>query len=154
MKQTAIFEALAILGDELVTISYVSKARQEIGILALMNLLDTSANRNEDNHVTGVLLFDKGKFAQILEGRASYLISIWQSILRDMRHTDIELLDFQKIAHRNFENWSMAFYGSEDVGKYIPELKTTFKDLRDSMHPRIQAFVESIAESQFAQNKQ
>lgn len=154
MKQTTIFEALAILGDELVTISYVSKANQEIGILALMNLLDTAANRNQDNHVTGVLLFDKGEFAQILEGRACYLISIWQSIIRDTRHTGIELLNFQKISHRSFENWSMAFYGSEDVGKYVPELKTVFNGLSDSLHPRIQTLIESIAGHESVDSKQ
>jgi hypothetical protein len=124
---------------------YLSQSEQEIGMLGLMNLLDISANKNQDNHVTGVLLFDKGTFGQILEGRACFLAPIWQSITVDKRHKNIEVLDFKKINDRAFRNWSMAFYGSEQISKYVPELRMIFNGLQNTLHPKITQLISAIS---------
>lgn len=142
----SISATLKIQKDDLVEISYVSEATQQMGVLALMNLLDTASNRNQDHQVTGVLFFDNGIFGQIIEGRACFLLPIWESIMRDPRHRNIQVLDTRKIAERRFGNWSMAFYGSEEIGKYVPELKTIFKGTIHTLPNELLNILKSISE--------
>ena len=54
---------------DLVSLSYVSDATEEFGILALMQLVDKASRRNKSLNVTGVLSFDNGRFGQIIEGK-------------------------------------------------------------------------------------
>ena len=45
----SVYATLKTQKDDLVEISYVSEATQQMGVLALMNLLDTASNRNQDH---------------------------------------------------------------------------------------------------------
>ncbi|MFN3314725.1 MAG: BLUF domain-containing protein, partial [Hyphomonas sp.] len=49
--------------------------------------------RNQALGITGILYYDEGRFLQTIEGPPDALETVWTSILRDPRHTDIEVLN-------------------------------------------------------------
>jgi len=63
---------------DLVSLSYVSDATEEFGILALMQLVDKASRRNKSLNVTGVLSFDNGRFGQIIEGKPKDVELLWE----------------------------------------------------------------------------
>ncbi len=108
---------------DLVSLSYVSDAVEEFGILALMQMVDKASRRNKTLNVTGALSFDNGRFGQILEGRPKDIEVIWESIQRDRRHTNVVSLGMKKINSRRFANWSMRLSGRDELTAANPELK-------------------------------
>ncbi len=108
---------------DLVTLSYVSDAAEEFGILGLMQLVDKASRRNKALNVTGVLSFDNGRFGQILEGKPKDVEVIWELILKDPRHTNVVSLGMKKINARRFANWSMRLCGREEIVAAEPQLK-------------------------------
>ncbi|MEY3815265.1 MAG: hypothetical protein RJA18_1732 [Pseudomonadota bacterium] len=96
---------------DLVTLSYVSDAAEEFGILSLMQMVDKASRRNKALNVTGVLSFDNGRFGQILEGKP-----------KDV-HTNVVSLGMKKINARRFANWSMRLCGREEIVAAEPQLK-------------------------------
>ena len=108
---------------DLVTLSYVSDAAEEFGILSLMQMVDKASRRNKALNVTGVLSFDNGRFGQILEGKPKDVETIWEFILKDPRHTNVVSLGMKKINARRFANWSMRLCGREEIVAAEPQLK-------------------------------
>lgn len=90
-------------------IVYHSTASQEFGSLALFRLLTEAQSRNASLSITGHLLFMNGQFTQCLEGPPVHVELIWQSLLRDTRHHNLELLVRHAANERRFPAWSMAF---------------------------------------------
>ena len=108
---------------DLVTLSYVSDAAEEFGILSLMQMVDKASRRNKALNVTGVLSFDNGRFGQILEGKPKDVEAVWELILKDPRHTNVVSLGMKKINTRRFANWSMRLCGREEIVAAEPQLK-------------------------------
>jgi hypothetical protein len=133
--------------QELIELSYVSKASSDVGILGLMNLLEDAVHKNKKLGVTGVLFYDSGVYGQILEGYPQCIEPVWKSICADQRHKDIQVLDIDKLAKRRFSNWSMKFYGSEEISKYVPELKMGFKEAPQTLPQEILTLMRSVAQS-------
>ena len=106
-----------------VTLSYVSDAAEEFGILSLMQLVDKASRSNKALNVTGVLSFDNGRFGQILEGKSKDVEAIWELILKDPRHTNVVSLGMKKINARRFANWSMNLCSREEIVAAEPQLK-------------------------------
>jgi hypothetical protein len=78
---------------------------------ALEDLLQVSRARNASLGVTGALLFNEGRFLQVLEGDETQVRALYNSILRDRRHSDVTLMTAEPGARRRFARWSMAFVG-------------------------------------------
>lgn len=131
--------------EHLIELSYISKSSKDVGILALMNLLESAVHRNKRSSVTGVLFYDNGVYGQILEGLPGAIQPIWASINSDPRHKDIQVLDIDKLPKRRFSNWSMKFYGSEEISKFVPELRMSLKDGVPALPGEILALMRSLA---------
>lgn len=108
---------------DLVSLSYVSDATEEFGILALMQLVDKASRRNKSLNVTGVLSFDNGRFGQIIEGKPKDVELLWEAIQRDPRHTNVISLGMKRINSRRFANWSMRLCGREEITSANPGIK-------------------------------
>lgn len=105
------------------TLSYTSRNLIEdltIDSLGAVNsLLDVARSRNAVEGVTGALMFNEGRFTQILEGSKTAVSEIFKSIKEDPRHTDVSVIATQNIANRRFQTWAMAFVGkSESARQY------------------------------------
>ena len=88
---------------------YQSQASHEFGSLHLFNLLTEARLRNQRLGITGHLLYFEGRFTQCIEGPMTSIEQLWQSLQRDERHHDIELLGRYAIEERRFPEWTMAF---------------------------------------------
>lgn len=66
---------------------------------------------NEASGVTGALMFNAGRFAQVLEGPRQALETTFERIQCDARHEDAVILQFEPVEARGFPNWSMAYVG-------------------------------------------
>ncbi len=89
------------------TVVYRSQAVRELSPPELIDLTRVSAARNEREAITGLMLYDSGRFFQWLEGPADSVNRVMGSICNDRRHTDIELLNNQSAEVRTFAGWSM-----------------------------------------------
>ena len=75
----------------------------------LTSLLEQSRTRNSLSGITGLLIYDRGAFLQVLEGDREDVEKIFSSILRDERHTRIKVLTRESKPRREFTTWSMAW---------------------------------------------
>lgn len=104
---------------------YRSVASSQLGQLHLFHLLTQTQASNLRAGITGHLLYEHGVFIQCIEGRRQAIDAIWQRILRDPRHTRIELLRRETCERRHFGDWSMSFevspgFASHPVEGFIP----------------------------------
>ena len=81
--------------------------------LEINNILSASRRNNAKVGVTGALLFNSILFAQVLEGPIDGVEKIFEQIQRDLRHSDLIVLDSGLIEARKFPSWSMAFAGAD-----------------------------------------
>ncbi len=88
---------------------YQSQASHEFGSLHLFNLLTEARLRNQRLQITGHLLYFEGHFTQCIEGPTASIDRLWQSLLRDDRHHNVQLLGRYAIEERRFPEWTMAF---------------------------------------------
>ncbi len=75
----------------------------------LLNLLKKARQKNLENGITGMLLHKDGNFMEVIEGEASKVDWLFQSILNDPRHRKIEVIDEKELSQREFGDWSMGF---------------------------------------------
>ena len=102
--------------DILYRLAYVSRnaldpdadAAAEIG-----TILDVSRRNNARNGVSGALMFNAGLFAQALEGKLAAVEATFERIQCDARHDDVRILQFEPVAARRFDAWSMAWSGRD-----------------------------------------
>jgi hypothetical protein len=105
----------AIMLERLV---YRSQATHKLGSLHLFNLLVQCRKRNSELGITGHLLYTEEIFVQCIEGPPAAVEALWQSIQRDDRHHNIELLSRGPETERRFGDWSMAFSSYAHFNKY------------------------------------
>jgi hypothetical protein len=132
--------------DQLIELSYVSQSANDMGILGLMNLLEDAVHKNKRNGITGVLFYDNCIFGQIVEGYPQHVELIWKAISADLRHKEIQVLDINPLQKRRFSNWSMKFYGSDEISQYVPELKMGLKDTGATLPSEILTLMRSVSD--------
>ena len=108
--------------NQLVELSYVSKATQDMGLSSLIRLFDVAHKWNQDHGLTGVLFYESGHFSQILEGKRKDVLFIWGKIQKDYRHKVLHQIEFDEIDQRLCPNWALRFYGGDQIAKDVPQL--------------------------------
>ena len=88
---------------------YVSTATEPLSSGQLRDLLFVARRRNSSLDITGLLLYDHGRFMQVLEGLEPGVKEVFDSIQRDHRHKNIDVLRFEEIESRHFPDWKMGF---------------------------------------------
>lgn len=74
-------------------------------------LVGRARARNRSLDVTGMLLFEEGRFLQTIEGPPAAVAALWSSIARDERHDHIEVLSEHMAASRLFSDWDLLVDG-------------------------------------------
>lgn len=108
--------ALASAEPDLSTLVYRSRCVTPLDDSALKQLVDAALERNRTESVTGLLIYDAGRFLQWLEGPADSVERIWKSIRIDSRHTDVEVLGHMPSTVRCFPDWGMKL-GDRDASE-------------------------------------
>lgn len=97
------------------SITYQSRVTIRPTIADLRELAAQAKARNRSLGVTGMLLYDRGRFFQTIEGPPASLKILWASISADTRHTDIEILSEHIIPARLFGAWDLMSYHGDEV---------------------------------------
>ncbi len=97
---------------------YVSSAAVPMSSDDLLFLLERSRAKNVCLGITGMLVYMRGSFMQMLEGDKQVILELFESIKRDSRHTGVIEIMAGEIQHRNFENWSMGFSNMDEAGDF------------------------------------
>lgn len=84
----------------------------------LINLLDQARSRNWKQNVTGMLLYNRNTYLQVLEGEKRDVYSIFNSIRMDPRCERVVSMVDEEITHRDFSDWSMGF---KNLESYAPD---------------------------------
>ena len=108
--------------NQLVELSYISKATHDMGLSSLVHLFDVARKWNLDHELTGALFYENGHFAQILEGKRKDVLFIWGKIQKDYRHKVLHRIELDEIDQRLFPNWALRFYGGDQIAKDVPHL--------------------------------
>jgi hypothetical protein len=99
----------------LVRLLYASRSVKPIDGAMLERILEQSRRNNRETGVTGVLCVCEGDvFLQALEGSREAVNRLYATVLRDDRHVDVTLLDYEEILARRFAGWRM---GRVDLGR-------------------------------------
>ncbi len=101
--QAEIAEAAPLLA----TMVYRSRATVPMEAATLQDLLRSAQVRNQAEGITGLLVYDQGSFFQWLEGPTESVARVWNSVRRDPRHTDVEVLETKPTQTRFFADWDM-----------------------------------------------
>ena len=99
----------AVGGETLHHLVYQSYATVPVGEAELTRLLAQSRAYNATHGITGLLLYNDGRFVQLLEGSEAAVRAVFARIIRDPRHAGVVALADGPAAHRLFTEWSMAF---------------------------------------------
>lgn len=111
---------------------YISKATEVLGKDDLFKILAAAKANNSHQDITGSLLYDGGRFIQILEGEKESITSLFDKICADSRHTSVRLLYFEEASSRLFPNWSMNMINlNTDKPKNLSELKDILGELEN-----------------------
>ena len=109
----------------LVRLMYASRAVPTVDQEELLAILRASKGHNHQLGVTGVLCFSEGIFLQVLEGGRSAVNQLYNRIVTDPRHTQVELLSYEEIGERRFAGWSM---GQVDMSRMNPALLLKYSE--------------------------
>ena len=86
-------------------------------------IVEASSRNNRLCRVSGLLLFHRGWFLQVLEGPLEAVDDTFDRIRRDPRHTDIRTVADLPIAARAFGDWTMSAESlSEVAGEELLQL--------------------------------
>ncbi|MGR8999624.1 MAG: phosphate-starvation-inducible PsiE family protein [Gammaproteobacteria bacterium] len=93
----------------MIRLTYASTALKEWSPEELLDLLKECRKNNGAKNITGILLYAKGTFFQVLEGDEATVNSLYSMIEKDKRHKDVTIIEKEKITERAFPYWSMGF---------------------------------------------
>lgn len=100
-------------------LSYVSVAT------APAEMLDADVRRicalaqphNLRAEITGILTYQNGRFAQLLEGPKTELHALMSRIAADTRHHSLKMMADGPTRIRRYANWSMAYLYPQDFAR-------------------------------------
>ena len=89
--------------NQLVELSYISKATHDMGLSSLVHLFDVARRWNLDHELTGALFYENGHFAQILEGKRKDVPHL-VGLLDGLPSHDVELLRIMRSVAKGDQN--------------------------------------------------
>jgi len=92
----------------LVRLLYVSRAVQPDSTDAIQSILAAARQHNLHNGITGILCYGGGIFVQAIEGGRTAVNQLYNHLIHDPRHKEVELLHYEEITERRFGGWTMG----------------------------------------------
>ena len=110
----------------LVRMLYASRAAAPLQAQVIDAILSQSRDHNPRLGITGMLCYSDDLFLQVLEGGRDEVCELYNTIVRDDRHTNVRLLSFEEIAERRFGSWTM---GHVNIATVNPSLLLKYAKL-------------------------
>lgn len=92
---------------------YASEACAPLNASAVDDILRNARAKNSRHDITGMLMFDRQAFLQVLEGDRQRLSELYVSLARDDRHRRLALLQCGPVDERLFAAWHMGFMAAD-----------------------------------------
>ena len=106
---------------------YISKTTASLSAAEFNLILQSARTFNEANNITGMLLYCKGTFMQLLEGEKHTIHTLMdQRIALDDRHQSIYVVKETEVDKRSFVGWSMGFSNLDNLDPKELNHCTTF----------------------------
>lgn len=105
---------------------YTSEASWELSQKELLELLRQARNKNRQSEITGLLLYHKKEFMQLIEGEKEEILKLWQTIKVDERHFFAKVIYHEPVDNRGFSEWNMAFKNLDGI---VPSNLDGFSEL-------------------------
>lgn len=80
----------------------------------LEKMLVNARRRNQDQGLTGLLMYSGGHFLQVLEGEQRFVDRLFAKIETDKRHRNVQKLSLIKCDERLFSKWSMGLLNLDE----------------------------------------
>lgn len=96
-------------------IVYESLASDSLGEEEVLDILRKSQVRNNQAHVSGILVFCGGRFLQFLEGPPDQVEALYERIERDPRHHELRVLSRTDGEKLLMPTWAMAYASARKV---------------------------------------
>lgn len=103
----------------LVRLLYASRAASPLSASVVDAILAQSRDHNPKLGITGMLCYSDDLFLQVLEGGRDEVCELFNTIVRDDRHTNVRILSFEEIPERRFGAWTM---GHVNIARVNPSL--------------------------------
>lgn len=110
----------------LVRLLYASRAAAPLTAPVVESILAQSRAHNPRLGITGILCYSEDLFLQVLEGGRDEVCELYNTIVRDDRHTNVRILTYEEISERRFGNWTM---GHVDIATVNPSLLLKYAKL-------------------------
>ena len=112
-----------------IQVVYTSKASSDVDDAQILDIHTRALGKNAQEGITGMLLYTKGTFLQVIEGEADAIDCLMAKIKSDKRHCNVEVLVRNSIKQREFKNWSMGYHRLEDADtKALANFAPFFED--------------------------
>ena len=89
---------------------------------ALHALIETASKNNEEAGITGMLLLTGNQFLQVLEGPSRFVNQIYNKIVNDERHSEVELISYEMIDATLFCDWTMKLMDLRSLAPHVHSL--------------------------------
>lgn len=96
---------------------YVSKSSYPMSKDDLQEILKTAQENNDDQGISGLLVYDRGHFFQVLEGGYNDVETLFTQIQKDKRHSRVNRIVSSHIPERYFSEWGMGFYNLDEMAE-------------------------------------
>ena len=98
-----------------------ASVRYPLNNVDLDHILASARRRNVAEKITGMLLYYRGEFVQILEGEKQSVENMYEKFIGpDLRHTALNKVHQNTISHRSFSEGSMGFIGAQEIESRMP----------------------------------
>lgn len=120
-------------------ILYMSTATDTLTFsnLLLQDILDVSLHKNRLLEITGCLIYQNGKFMQVIEGPYENVSRLMDWILKDSRHTEITILLDHLIEKRDFPSWLMALKNITDYPEFLNKSNVFAEDILEKNNSKV-----------------
>jgi len=122
---------------------YISTPKPDIARAELASILRAGRKNNIKNGITGLLIQDRRRFLQYLEGEASQVDETFARISNDRRHSAITLLKTGYIGRRQFPKWEMASKYVDADASLLSAVKDLVKDCDRDVARELMSFAEA-----------
>lgn len=107
-------------------LTYISHSKRKLTEDMRMQLMRECQVRNAHNDVSGLLLYQEGYFLQYIEGQPDMIRMVFQRIMQDTRHENVELISEEVLMQRRFPLWTMFF---RDYDFVYPHIRQDYAEL-------------------------
>ena len=131
-------------------ISYVSTVNPNLTEEEIQKVLNFSRNWNNENNITGILLYSEGSFFQVLEGDKELLESLFFRIQQDKRHRNVMVIFEKEVSELKFSTYSSDFisldsrFQAENIDLYFSQIEMLNPKIQSSVRYILNKFAEGI----------